>query len=79
MRIWHFELRNIRRYAAYLGHCIQHLSINITGSIREPAGSIREPAKNPSMLYASKDSYMIRNYMYIIAYKTTILLLQKSK
>jgi len=21
MRIWHFKLRNIRRYAAYLGHC----------------------------------------------------------
>jgi len=22
MRIWHFKLRNIRRYAAYLGHYI---------------------------------------------------------
>jgi len=22
MRIWHFKLRNIRRYAAYLGHCV---------------------------------------------------------
>ena len=21
MRIWHFKLRNIRRYAAYLGNC----------------------------------------------------------
>jgi len=24
MRIWHFKLRNIRRYAAYLGHWLQY-------------------------------------------------------
>jgi len=26
MRIWHFKLRNIRRYATYLGHCHAEVS-----------------------------------------------------
>ena len=29
MRIWHFKLRNIRRYAAYLGHCLQLCSFDL--------------------------------------------------
>jgi len=31
---WHFKLRNIRRYAAYLGHCVYWLFLFCVGLFR---------------------------------------------